>query len=576
MGGPEVGYLPVPPMKLLRERVASAITYIPFYRNLYVPFCPIPQDDDDFLEWFATLPIVNKSQLQAAGTAELLNPTYKRSELVLKATSGSTGVPFNLLLSNTVVNFRKWRFQRPHQCILNEPPTKLVFIFPWDFVARTPREELRLAAAAPGVTVSGNGDPEQASAPSEAAEQGLFSSLPKKTKRTAKTTGKEGVLGQEAPVLNRPFTVNSWLPLEQLFAALHELAPATLIGFASSLATLARWMLLHDEHIPSLKQVWTTSEVISPEGADAIRGAMGCEPLTIYASNEFGFMAWEAQVGRPMCFDSDRLHVECIARDRPGFASCGDLSRIVVTDLLNDTTPLIRYDIADIARPCEPIQVTGDLRCAAITDLQGKEADLLQPPDGRIVTTFQVLGAIKDHLPNAQYRLVGIRPDQYVLQYCPGPGFSTSSVEPTIQALREIFRTDIEVIPQQVCAIAREPSGKLRPLVNLQNVSEGQRRSLAAELGVSSLLKTDGRTVAASIVARALALVKGMQDPHETLDELQELYADLALDSLQFVTLVAEFERELDRDIDDEDLLDVDLITVGDLVTFIERMLVTT
>lgn len=575
MSGREVGYLPIPATSLLRERVFSALEHIPFYRNLYAPLGPAPDNDDDFLNWFATLPIVSKTQIQAAGIAGLLNPQYKRSELIPKATSGSTGIPFNLLLSNTLIDFRKWRFQRPHQRVVNEPPTKLVFIFPWDFVARTPREEITLSTAS---RVSPGAQPGQdriLAAPG-ATKPGSFVSIPKKTKKTAKEDDPESPDGHQAPVLDRPYTVNSWLPLDQLFVTLHQLQPATLIGFASSLAALARWMSDHGERIPSLKQVWTTSEVISPEGTEAIRSAMGCDPLTIYASNEFGFMAWQAEFGRPLCFDSDRLHVESIERDGPSPAGLGELSRIVVTDLLNDTMPLLRYDIADIARPCPPIHLNSNLSCASIDDLQGKEADLLRPTDGRIVTTFQVLGAIKDNLPDAQYRFIGLGLDTYVLQYCPGPGFKARNLAPTIHALRAMLGEGAEIITQQVASIRREPSGKLRPLVNLQNMSTVSRRSLGLELGVGSFLTThDHRASATATVARALGVAQG-RTPYEPVDEQHELYADLGLNSLQFLRLIAEIEREIEREIDDEDLLGIDLITVGDLVGFTQRMLAAT
>jgi phenylacetate-coenzyme A ligase PaaK-like adenylate-forming protein/acyl carrier protein len=575
MSGVEVGYLPIQPLELLRERVASAIANTSFYRDIYKPFGPMPTGDD-FLHWFASLPIVNKAQLQAAGPAELLNPMYTRSELVAKPTSGSTGIPFTLLLNNTVINFRKWRFQRPHQWVVKEPPTKLVFVFPWDFVTRTPREELTPAAAAPAASLEESDGDEPAAGPPRTATPGApFRSLPKKTKRTVKATRTAASVHQEAPILDRPFTVNSWLPMEELFTTLRELAPATLVGFASSLAALARWMLQHDERLPSLVQVWTTSEVLSPDGTDAIRGAMGCLPLAAYASNEFGFMAWEAEAGGPLTFEGDRLHVECLEPDSALPARLGDFSRLVVTDLLNDTMPLIRYDIADIARVGEPVQVTYDLRCMTVTDLQGKEADLLQPPDARTVTTFQVLGAIKDHLPNAQYRFVGITPDRYVLQYRPGLGFSPGSLDPTVRVLSEMLGPGVEVVPQRVDGIAREPSGKLRPVVNLHNIPEARRRELAATLGVASLLPINSRDAATSIVSRALAAVRGLHPPGEAVDESQELYADLALDSLQFVRIVLELERELGREIDDEDLLAIDLITVGDLVTCVEHMLPT-
>lgn len=574
MGGEEVEYLPVSPVKLLHERVLSAIENVPFYRELYAPFGPLPADDS-FSEWFTRLPVINKPQLQAAGEAALLNQQYNQSALIRKPTSGSTGIPFTLLLDNTISNFRKWRFQRPHQQIVKAPPTKLVFLFPWDFLAKTLREEMIVA-------VHSSSSPTQQSEEPKTVEQDVkqenpttissFRTSPKKTKST-KRAQKGAEVGSES-VLNRPFTVNSWLPLEELYEAVDELEPATLIGFASTIASLARWLLQEDLRIPSIQQVWTTSEILSQEGADAIRAAMGCEPLTIYASNEFGFMAWEPRKGEPLCFESDRLHVEHLKRDIPELAAPGELSRMVISDLLNDTMPLIRYDIEDVARANDPVQVTADLWCATISDLQGKEADMLQTLDGRTVTPFRVLGAIKDNLPYAQYRFIGLAPTRYVLQYRAGVGFSPDNIEVVVGVLKGILGTEAEVFTQEVSSIEREASGKLRPLVNLCNTSQAKQRELANRLGVLHLLPLSSMEAAASIVHKTLTAVLPSYNDGK-LDESQELYADLSVNSLRFVQLITELENELGQEINDEDLLDTDLITIGDLVKFVSKIIPT-
>jgi phenylacetate-CoA ligase len=575
MEGEEVKYLPVSPLELLRERVISAIENVSFYRHLYAPFGPVPADER-FLEWFKQLPIINKPQIQAAGPAALFNPQYNQSALIRKPTSGSTGIPFILLLDNTVSNFRKWRFQRPHQQVVKQLPTKLVFLFPWDFLVKSPREEMiRADHHAPGSTEL----TEESQGPKPNLKQespppsSSFTTLPKKTRSTKKTAPKDNEVEVEESVLNRPFTVNSWLPMEQIYEIVSELEPATLIGFASTIASLARWLLEENQRIPSIKQVWSTSEILSQEGGDAIRAAIGCEPLTIYASNEFGFMAWEARKGDPMCFDSDRLHVEYVKRDAPVLSEIGEVSRMVITDLLNDTMPLIRYDIEDIARSHEPVQVTKDLWCATITDLQGKQADILQLPDGRTVTPFQVLGAIRDHLPHAQYRFIEISTERYILQYRPGVGFSPENIDKVISVVKEILGSDCKILPQEVSSIEREPSGKLRPLINLCNVSETKRRELANRLGILPFLSFSSRDAAISIIQKTLGTVLPAYNSRSKLDESQELYADLAVDSLRFVNLIVELEKELGREINDEDLLDADLITIADLVKFVEGLI---
>jgi phenylacetate-coenzyme A ligase PaaK-like adenylate-forming protein/acyl carrier protein len=583
MDGGRVEYLPVDPLELLHERVVSAVRDVPFYRELYAPFLPIPDAPDrQFLDWFASLPVVSKSQLQRAGTDALRNPSYSLPDLIRKPTSGSTGIAFILYLHKTVIDLRKWRFQRPHQVLVGEPASRLVFVFPWDFVARSPRRESQAATVAgrPGEASERPRD-DGARAHPRQADGPAFSAAPKKSRRRrvekradpdgAPTT--DGGGPPREPIADRPFTVNSLLPAEQLYEAFAQLRPTTLIGFASTIGGLGRWMVEHGRSLPSVRQVWTTSEVLPPESSDALRAALGCEPLTIYASNEFGFMAWQALPEGPLCFDSDRMFVETLQRTRPEPAGPDELARIVATDLLNDTMPLIRYDIGDVAHPAPPMRVTDDLVAGAIRRLHGKEADVIETLAGEPVGTFHLLGTIKDCLPDAQYRFIAVGRGQFVLQYVPGVGFAGENLAPATEALRMILGEAAVIQAQAVDAIEREPTGKLRPVVSLATARGAHRIRLAAHLGVLPFLADDVRDTATAIVGGALASVLPGYRRADALDEGDELYADLAIDSLRFVELVAELEDQLQVEIDDEDLLDEDLITTGDLVSFVARKL---
>lgn len=79
------------------------------------------------------------------------------------------------------------------------------------------------------------------------------------------------------------------------------------------------------------------------------------------------------------------------------------------------------------------------------------------------------------------------------------------------------------------------------------------------------------RRQATSLVFDALAaVIPGLQV--EALDERQELYADVGLDSLGFVRLLIELEGKLGVQLVDEDLMTIDLVTVSDLVDLVERI----
>jgi acyl carrier protein len=78
------------------------------------------------------------------------------------------------------------------------------------------------------------------------------------------------------------------------------------------------------------------------------------------------------------------------------------------------------------------------------------------------------------------------------------------------------------------------------------------------------------RSQALSLVSDALVTI--IPDlAVETLDEGQELYTDLGLDSLTLARLLIELESKLGVQLMDEYLMTVDLVLVSDLVSLVER-----
>jgi acyl carrier protein len=79
------------------------------------------------------------------------------------------------------------------------------------------------------------------------------------------------------------------------------------------------------------------------------------------------------------------------------------------------------------------------------------------------------------------------------------------------------------------------------------------------------------RSQATSLVFDVLAaVIRGLKV--EAVDERQELYADLGMDSLAFVQLLVELEGRLNVELVDEDLMTIELVNVADLIGLVERI----
>jgi acyl carrier protein len=82
------------------------------------------------------------------------------------------------------------------------------------------------------------------------------------------------------------------------------------------------------------------------------------------------------------------------------------------------------------------------------------------------------------------------------------------------------------------------------------------------------------RCMVTSLVFDALtAVIPGLQV--EALDERQELYADLGMDSLRFVRLLIGLESKLHVQLDDEEMMTIDLVNVADLIDLVDHISLT-
>lgn len=439
------------PLDLLRERVASAMRDVPFYADLYRPFGPPPADPAEFTAWFGALPVISRADFEDVPDEARVSRAYADMPLVRKQTSGSTGIPFVLFIDERVASFRSWRFRKPHFAAGETAPDTLEFLFPERF--RRDRQVRVVASKTP-----------LSAAPAEAGRR----------------TRAEKSYSTLTDALKAP---------EAIYENLVAREPRTLTGYASSIVALAAWMVAEGRRLPSVKRIWTTSEMLTPEGREAIREAFGFEAREAYASVEFGFMGWQEVPAGPYRLETDRLIFEGVSLASGRAAAPGEDSRVVISDLLNDTTPLLRYEIGDIAAMAEPTGFAPTCY-GAIAELRGKTNDSIRDMNGRRIEPFALLGHLKETLGAAQYRLICIEPGLFVLQYRPARSAEVR-LDAALDGLRRIVGEPVRILAQKVPRIERETSGKLRPIIDLSAVSGAGRERLLVDLRLTDLLNVN-------------------------------------------------------------------------------------
>jgi len=130
--------------------------------------------------------------------------------------------------------------------------------------------------------------------------------------------------------------------------------PAYLLTYPSIVAELAKASLRRGVRLPGLLEVRTLAEGLGAEVRALCREAWHVPLVDMYSAEEVGYIALQCPQYEHYHVQSESLLVEILDEGgRP--CAPGQVGRVVVTDLHNFATPLVRYDIGDHAElgaPC--------------------------------------------------------------------------------------------------------------------------------------------------------------------------------------------------------------------------------
>lgn len=164
--------------------------------------------------------------------------------------------------------------------------------------------------------------------------------------------GQEGSPPGAAPQI-RFFSIHS--PVGRLVEGLNDFQPSVLNSSPAMLLQLAERQLAGELAIQP-RVILSGGETLTPSAGEALTRSFGCPIRNIYGSTEFKFIAFGCERGW-LHVNDDRVILEPVDRNRqpvpPGTAS----DSVLLTDLVNRTQPLIRYEMGDRVivkqNPCE-------------------------------------------------------------------------------------------------------------------------------------------------------------------------------------------------------------------------------
>ena len=132
-----------------------------------------------------------------------------------------------------------------------------------------------------------------------------------------------------------------------------RIAPQYLLTYPSNLAALLDECEARGITLPGLRQIRTIGENISPSLRQRTQAILQVGIADTYSSQELGTLAIQCPVSGHYHTMAEGYIVEVIdAQGQP--CAPGEIGRVIVTDLHNFATPLIRYDTGDYAQAAAP------------------------------------------------------------------------------------------------------------------------------------------------------------------------------------------------------------------------------
>ena len=194
-------------------------------------------------------------------------------------------------------------------------------------------------------------------------------------------------------------------PVSEQFEWLMQEAPDFLLTYPNNLRALIELSEKTGKRIPGLRQVATMSEVLDPELREACQSAWGVPLSDAYSAMETGPLALQCPDHPTYHVQSENVCMEILDADG---APCGPggVGRVVVTDLSNFASPLIRYAIGDYAEVGAPCPCGRGL--PVLNRVMGRSRNMLRLPSGDQLWPRFGSGHLLNIAPIRQQQLVQV------------------------------------------------------------------------------------------------------------------------------------------------------------------------
>jgi len=239
---------------------------------------------------------------------------------------------------------------------------------------------------------------------------------------------------------------------------LRRYRPKYMVAYAQSAVLFAEFCNANNIHDITFESMIVSAEMLLPGKRGILEETFRGKVFDRYGFREVSVIASECEYHSGLHVNADALIVE--VEPAPNLPS--GMGRVLVTDLLNRSMPLIRYEIGDLA------SLDTDMRCPCgrslplIGKIQGRTSDFLRLPSGRMIAGPSLALLAADMRDVRQVQFIQRDPAHVTLKVVAGTGYSQRTEEELRRRMQPYLEKESSLTIVTADSIPSEPSGKYR------------------------------------------------------------------------------------------------------------------
>lgn len=253
--------------------------------------------------------------------------------------------------------------------------------------------------------------------------------------------------------------------LPSVWKRIKRFRPKFLYGYPSALFHLANYVKKIEGSALDLgiEVAMTTAETLYSHYRKTLKEVFGCGVFNEYGSSELGAFAFECPQGS-MHISDEIVLVEFIKEGKP--VKFGEEGEILLTGLVNEFMPLIRYKVGDVGRPTNKLCGCG--RGLSTMDITvGKIGETILTSKGRCshseIFTYINKGLLERKLHGIEhFRVIQKKVDNFAVEIVTGKEDVKTSKKFFEEQMRVYLGNQISINFKEVPIISRDKDGKLR------------------------------------------------------------------------------------------------------------------